>query len=161
MKTPREVSPLNLMQERYRDDPWALLIGCILFNMVHGSKAQPIHEEFLRRWPSAEFFEGEMRYAYLTIKEMIELFAPLGFQNRRADRIVKMTHDFLVLRPDLNENLSVTNLHGCGKYASDSFNIFYRGYLVEDVSDKELKSYVSWAKSRQAEAHPEGNGQSL
>lgn len=147
MLTPTETSPLNLMQERYRGEPWALLVGCILFNMVRGSTARPILEKFLERWPDPEVLFGENEHALWTIPEMAKLFEPLGFQNRRADRIWKMTFDFLVVRPDLHPE-KVKDLHGVGKYAADSFKMFYEGYIVEDVLDKELKSYVQWARGR-------------
>ena len=156
MRTPRITSPYNLMQEEYRDDPWALLVGCILFNMVHGKKARPILEEFLKLWPNSrklwECYEDDL----LTVPLMIELFTPLGFQNRRAERILYMTTEFNALRPDINNEVDVMELNGVGKYAADSFNMFYRGYLVKDVTDKELKNYVCWAESQ-----PEGAGSDL
>lgn len=135
------------MQEAYRDDPWALLVGCILFNMVHGSKARPVLEEFLRRWPTPDDLWLSEDYLEDTLAEMRKMFRPLGFQNRRADRIWKMTFDFIVMR--VNPGIDVSDLHGCGKYAVDSYNIFCRGYLVEDVRDKELRRYVDWALGRQ------------
>lgn len=161
-RTPRETSPLNLMQERHRDDAWGLLVGTILFNMVHGSKAAPVHEEFLRRWPTPNALGlyavktpsgvvvGDWSHAAgkKHMGEVVELFRPLGFQTRRADRIYDMTADFLELRPDLHEDIQPTRLKGIGKYGSDSFTIFFRGYLVEDVDDKELRAYVTWALSR-------------
>ena len=144
--TPRRTSPFNLMQERYRSDPWALLVGCILFNMVRGKKAQPIHEKFLNRWP------GPLNLWWVNpeeksgvIVEMVDMFKTLGFQNRRAQRVWKMTEDFLLLRPDVHADVDIEELHGIGKYGADSFNIFCRGILIEDARDKELRRYVEWA----------------
>lgn len=164
-KTPRQTSPLNLMQERYRDDPWALLIGTIFYSMVQGKKAQPVHEEFLRRWPTPNAMGlyavavpdgtiiGDFSYsAGERVKdEMWKLLKPLGLVSRRIDRIYDMTADFLELRPDLNPNISLLRLKGVGKYGADSFNMFCRGYLLEDVDDKELRAYVSWALSQRAD----------
>lgn len=149
MLTPRQTSPYNLMQERYRDNPWALLVGCILFNMVRGSKAQPVHEEFLKLWPNPYVVGADFIDPCTCVPmglAMRTMFKPLGFQNRRTDRIIKMTLDFLELRPDLNPSVPIKKLSGCGKYASDSFEIFVRGKLVDDVLDKELKKYVEWAR---------------
>lgn len=143
--TPRETSPHDLMQERYRDDPWALLVGCILFNMVHGKKARPILEEFLRTWPSPESLWLSDGHIDGILDEMRRMFRPLGLHGRRADRIWKMTFDFLVLRPDVNMNVDVSDLHGVGEYGADSFNMFCRGYLVLDARDKELRKYLDWA----------------
>lgn len=68
-----------------------------------------------------------------------------------------MTFDFLVLRPDINTGVDVRDMHGIGKYGADSYNMFVRGYLVEDVKDKELKNYVSWVKGN----YPDGDGQDI
>lgn len=160
MLTPRQTSPYNLMQERYRENPWALLVGCILFNMVHGKKAEPVHAEFLRRWPTpnsiglyrVETPDGPIIGDWAPAagqkfkEEMCRLFQPIGFQYRRVERIYKMTADFLELEPAKNPGVDIRELHGCGKYAADSFNMFVRGQLVEDVGDKELKKYVRWAQ---------------
>lgn len=146
-------SPYHLMQERYQDDPWALLVGTILFNMVHGSKARPVLERFLRRWPDPESVKSEDDMSYWTVKKMANMFRPLGFQNRRADRIWRMTHDFIRLRPDTNHDVDIRDLHGIGKYGADSFDMFYRGYLVKDAEDKELQKYVLWYESLPEGAH--------
>lgn len=133
------------MQENYRDDPWGLLVGCILFNMVHGTKALPVLENFLKIWPNARRFLDEQP---LSEEIVVSMFRPLGFHHRRYDRIIRMSIDFLDLRPDLNQGVDILRLHGIGKYAADSFNIFCRGELTEDVQDKELRRYVEWAKTR-------------
>lgn len=159
-RTPRQTSPFNLMQERHRDDAWGLLVGTILFNMVQGKKAEPVHEEFLRRWPHPNalglypvqtpsgIIVGLFDHARKNKDEMFELFRPLGFQMRRTERIFDMTADFLELRPDLHEDIQPTRLKGIGKYGADSFAIFFRGYLFEDVNDKELRKYIDWALGR-------------
>ena len=133
------------MQERYRNDPWALLVGCILFNMVHGSKARPVLEEFLRRWPNAYAFQHEDSSEIVKCRD---LFKPLGLQNRRLERIIRMTDDY-ARQLDIKTRMDPTKLHGIGKYGQDSFRIFFFGELIEDVKDKELKKYVEWAKENQ------------
>lgn len=141
------------MQERYRNDPWALLVGCILFNMVRGSSAQPVHEEFLRIWPNAlklvDAIEDNV-FVTLTRIRMERLLKPLGLFKRRTDSIIKMSEDFLRMRPDVNHDVDVKELRGCGKYASDSFEIFVRGNIVRDVTDKELRRYVEWASAHRS-----------
>lgn len=149
------------MQERYRNDPWALLVGCILYNMVQGKRAQPIHEEFLRRFPEPsqlgltyhpdhfgepDVHDWSMSAGRNMIMEMIELFKPLGLSKRRAQAVYDMTVDFLMMDPVKNP-VDIKELRGCGKYASDSFEIFVRGNLVQDVGDKELRKYVEWASA--------------
>ena len=36
-----------------------------------------------------------------------------------------------------------TDLHGIGKYGSDSYRIFYKNEIPENVQDKELKRYLN------------------
>lgn len=139
------------MQEAYRDEPWALLIGCILFSMVQGKKARPVLEEFLRRWPDYISFINEK--LGVLARDLIPMLKPLGLQNRRVDYILRMTSGFMIWRPDLysapggNQVERLEKLHGIGKYGQDSFRIFVMGELVDDVKDKELKKYVEWAKN--------------
>ena len=35
-----------------------------------------------------------------------------------------------------------SDLHGIGKYGSDSYKIFYKNEIPNDVQDKELKKYI-------------------
>ena len=35
-----------------------------------------------------------------------------------------------------------TMLYGIGKYGSDSYKIFYKSIIPDDVQDKELKRYI-------------------
>ena len=35
-----------------------------------------------------------------------------------------------------------TKLHGIGKYGSDSYRIFYKNEIPDNIEDKELKRYV-------------------
>jgi hypothetical protein len=39
-----------------------------------------------------------------------------------------------------------SDLHGIGKYGSDSYKIFYKNEIPNDVQDKELKKYIKGLK---------------
>jgi endonuclease III len=69
-----------------------------------------------------------------TIKNIIE---SLGMVNIRYNRLKIMTKDFLTW--DGND---ATMLHGIGKYGSDSYRLFYKHEVPDNVSDHELKRYV-------------------
>jgi methyl-CpG-binding domain protein 4 len=137
------------MQEEFRDDPWKLLVGCILLNQVSARSARPIWEKLFERWPSWTSLLKEPRESVM--HELTNLFRPLGFQNRRAERVLRMTedvgHQYRELKNDRMQ-IDPSNLYGCGKYASDSYNMFVKGQIVEDVEDKELKNYVRWAREK-------------
>lgn len=137
LKTPDEISPYGLIQERLRKNPWQMLVATILLNQTHIRQVTPVFDEFVRRWPNPTIFMLVAKH-----DQIVELIKPCGFQNRRAATLMKMTHAF-----DTGfEN--VANLPGVGKYSADSYNIFVGGYLVLDVQDNELKRYVEWALGR-------------
>jgi hypothetical protein len=61
----------------------------------------------------------------------------LGMKNVRANRIHRMSEDYLGW--DGND---ATKLFGIGKYGSDSYEIFYKNNIPDNVQDKELKKYI-------------------
>jgi methyl-CpG-binding domain protein 4 len=132
--TPKKLSPYMLIQEFLRDEPWRLLVACIMLNQTSAKQVHGVVNQFFERWPDEETF---LRALDSDVKKMIK---PLGFQNVRYNRLVMMTMDwYRGKRPP-------EKIRGVGKYATDSFKIFCSGYLVQDVLDKELKNYVQWAK---------------
>ena len=70
-------------------------------------------------------------------KTVIEVIKSLGFYNRRENAIRKMTQDFLTW-----DGEDATKLHGVGKYGSDSYELFYKKRIPENVGDHELKRYI-------------------
>ena len=55
----------------------------------------------------------------------------------RAQRIRNMSVDFLSW-----DGIEASDLHGIGKYGSDSYQIFFMNNIPDDVQDKELKKYI-------------------
>jgi hypothetical protein len=55
----------------------------------------------------------------------------------RSKRIRKMTEQFLTW-----DGKEASDLHGIGKYGSDSYQIFFLKTVPDDVQDKELKKYI-------------------
>lgn len=143
MRTPSQTSPLNLLQEQLRGDPWKLLVACIMLNQTSAVQVKRVIWKFFELYPGPDaYFDSAGILGEESIKELIR---PLGFKNRRYQRLNGMTWDFLVLRP--HENISqIDRVHGVGKYAADSFKMFFGGEIIEDVRDKELRKYVTWAK---------------
>lgn len=136
MKTPRTLSPYMLIQEFLRHEPWKLLVACIMLNQTSAKQVHGIINTFFEKYHNA--FELESA----DDEELKELIRPLGFCNRRAKTLKKMSKAWL------NGFDDVLELPGIGKYAADSHRIFCEGYLVLDVQDKELKNYVRWAQEQ-------------
>ena len=75
---------------------------------------------------------------YLKDKDTIaEMLKDLGMKNVRANRIWRMSCDFINW-----DGKDATELFGIGKYGSDSYEIFYKDKIPDNLQDKELKRYV-------------------
>jgi len=136
MKTPDHLSPLLLAQEFVRREPWQLLAVCILLNRTNGVKqVKPMLADFFEMWPTPQdFVNAQTSDVKATLK-------PLGFQNIRYERLLGMSADWLVGKRPPDDKL-----RGVGTYGQESYEIFVRGYLVEEPHDKELRHYVRWAQ---------------
>lgn len=135
--TPRDASPFNLIQEELRDEPWRLLVACIMLNLTNIVQVRPIIALFFEKYPDCTSVTPDDEAA------IAELIRPLGLYNRRAKSIVKMSLAY-------QRGWSViTDLPGVGKYAADSYRIFCEGRL-DDVqpTDKKLLKYIGWARER-------------
>lgn len=148
MKTPRVTSPYNYFQERFRDDPWALLVSVIMLNQTNGKQVEQVYKRFFACWPT-------YAHVYPSHEPAIaDVIRPLGFYNRRARTIVKLAGhmvSYAIEVGDIMNAKSVVGWPGCGRYAQDSWNIFVRGIIPDgthEVADKELRRYIAWAKEQ-------------
>jgi methyl-CpG-binding domain protein 4 len=134
----RHPSPCNLIQEHLRDDPWRVLVACMLMNMTVGLTMRPIMWKLFERWSCAEAL------AHADEDELRELIRPLGFYNRRAKSLVAMSRAYVT-----DEWHTPRDLPGCGKYAEDSWKIFCTDddVLLSDLKDKELRRFVHWLET--------------
>ena len=122
----------DLMVQQQVDDSWQHMVGVICLNQVDRRQTKPVLKEFFERWPTAGFL------LYASVDEIAEVLTPLGMQNVRANRIYKMTKQWLYEW----DGEDATELYGIGKYGSDSYRIFYKNDIPNDVEDKELKRYI-------------------
>lgn len=132
--TPVERSPYGLIQEELRNEPWKLLVCCMFLNLTNIKQVRCVVDAFFTKWPTPE------AAASANIQEMIEVIHSLGFYNRRAATIIKMSRAFI-------DGVDVKNLPGVGRYALDSYMIFVNGSLDVQPTDKKLIKYVQWASS--------------
>lgn len=135
LDTPRTLSPLGLIQEELRDDPWKLLIACVMLNLTNIKQVRPIILKFFALYPTAQACaKGEQAL-------IADVIRPLGLYNRRAKTMIKLSQQFL----DKWDN--VDDLPGVGKYAADSYRIFVEGKMDVRPSDSKLLKYLEWARS--------------
>ena len=120
-----------MVQEQVRS-VWQHMVGVICLNQTGRKKVKKVLPEFFKKFPDEfELLKSDRD----TIAEMLK---DLGMKNVRAQRIWRMTEDYLEW-----DGRDATELFGIGKYGSDSYEIFYRNKIPEDVQDKELKRYLS------------------
>ena len=66
------------------------------------------------------------------------MIAPLGMRRVRSERIYRMSEQF-----ESWNGKDATELYGIGKYGSDSYRLFYKNEIPENVGDHELKGYIA------------------
>jgi methyl-CpG-binding domain protein 4 len=130
-------SPYLLLQEIYNEHPWRVLVCCIMLNCTSRKQVDQIREEFFKRYPTPS------SASIANSTEMSELLSPLGFKNRRTATIQRFSSDWLTL--DWKEP---KELYGIGKYAQDSWDIFYKGDLMVEPTDGVLGKYLEWARTQ-------------
>jgi adenine-specific DNA glycosylase len=136
MKTPVKTSPFCLIQEEFRHEPWKLLVCCICLNQTSIKQVRGVISAFFEKYPTAA------ACSCAHVDDVIEILRPLGFYNKRASTIIKMSSAFE------KAEVAINNLPGVGKYATDSWRIFVDGVIDVVPSDKKLQKYVEWAMSQ-------------
>jgi len=121
----------DLMVQQQVDNAWQHMVGVICLNQTGRKKVKQVLPAFFKKFPGPFSLLQSDRD---TIAKMIKT---LGMHNVRAQRIWRMSEDYL--RWDGED---ATKLHGIGKYGSDSYRIFYKHEIPDNIQDKELKRYV-------------------
>ena len=121
----------DLMVQEQVKSVWQHMVGVICLNQTGRKKVKKILPGFFKRFPTPERLLQSDRD---TIAEMLK---DLGMKNVRAHRIWRMTEEYIAW-----DGEDATELFGIGKYGSDSYEIFYKNRIPDNVQDKELKRYV-------------------
>jgi endonuclease III len=119
-----------LIQEDYINDPWKMLVCCILLNQTNNKQVRPILSSLF------EFIPHPQSAISCDKESLAAIIKTTGFQNTKADRIVKLSQKWI----DGFEQVS--DLPGVGKYGVDSWNIFIERDLSVIPTDKKLLAYL-------------------
>lgn len=119
-----------LLQEVYKEDPWKMMVCCILLNLTKRQQVDIVREELFKRYPT----EYDMIEA--NEKELSELLKPLGLYNKRAKTLIKFSWGWINGFNDIKE------LYGVGQYARDSWDIFQNNNMNIKPDDKVLQEYL-------------------
>ena len=122
----------HLMVQQQVKSVWQHMVGVICLNLTNRVQVKAVLPKLFKKYPNPITF---IRGHSSTQKKMLK---PLGMVNKRLERLKKMSIDFLTWNYK-----DAKDLHGIGKYGSDSYRIFYKNEIPEDVQDKELKRYIN------------------
>lgn len=120
-----------IIQERYGQTDWQMLICCLLLNQTSNKQVKPILDEFFSRYPGPEALAASSQ------EELIPLIRSLGFYNKRSATLIRFSKEYLE-----KSWTDPRDLHGIGKYAYDSYRIFILGETEIEVEDKVLAKYL-------------------
>ena len=121
----------ELMVQQQVDNAWQHMVGVICLNQTHRKQVKRILPDFFRRWPT------HISILQNTKEDVEEMIAPLGMRRVRSERIYRMSEQF-----ESWDGEDATELYGIGKYGSDSYRLFYKNEIPENVGDHELKRYI-------------------
>jgi len=115
----------------HRDRMWQHMVAVIMLNQTGRKPVKTVAPIFWSQWRSPQAF------LEATPDEVRDVIWSLGMVNRRYERLVQMSLDFLTW--DGND---ATMLYGIGKYGSDSYEIFFKHNYTVEPTDKELIRYL-------------------
>ena len=122
----------ELMVQQQVDNAWQHMVGVICLNQTHRKQVKRILPDFFRRWPTHVSILQDTR------EDVEKMIAPLGMRRVRSERIYRMSEQF-----ESWDGKDATELYGIGKYGSDSYRLFYKNEIPENVGDHELKRYIA------------------
>ena len=121
----------DLMVQQQVETVWQHMVGVICLNCTGRKQVKKVLPILFIVAPTPIHFLNTPESA---IKKIIE---SLGMVNIRYNRLKRMTEDFLTW-----DGEDATMLHGIGKYGSDSYRLFYKNEVPDNIGDHELKRYV-------------------
>ena len=110
---------------------WQHMVAVIMLNQTGRKPVKTVFPVFMHHWPSPS------KFVRATEQEVKDVIWSLGMINRRYERLVQMSLDFLTW-----DGEDATMLYGIGKYGSDSYEIFFKQNYTVEPTDKELIRYL-------------------
>lgn len=124
-----------LIQEEYVNDPWKMLVCCILLNQTNNKQVRPILK------PLFELIPDYQSATCCPKESIVAIIKTTGFYNIKAGRIKRMSESWSNFT-DAKKGLSVRSLPGIGVYGHESWSIFIDGKFPRVITDKKLKAYA-------------------
>lgn len=121
----------DLMVQQQVDNAWQHMVGVICLNLTNRKQVKAVLPKLFKKYPDAVTF---IRGREVTQERILK---PLGMSKVRLKRLRNMSVDFLSW-----DGEDATQLYGIGKYGSDSYELFYKKRIPNNVGDHELKRYI-------------------
>ncbi len=121
---------INIIQKEYSDDPWKVLICCILLNQTSNKQVRPLISDFFKKWPDSSSVNSEDE---LAISDFIKT---TGFQNVKARRIKKFSNEW---SSGIRDPFKFS---GIGDYGREAWRIFVTKDLEFIPKDNKLRMYL-------------------
>ena len=122
----------ELMVQQQVNNAWQHMVGVICLNQTHRKQVKRILPDFFKRWPTHTSILQDTR------EDVEKMIAPLGMRKVRSERIYRRSKQFESWNGE-----DATELYGIGKYGSDSYRLFYKNEIPQNVGDHELKRYIA------------------
>ena len=121
----------DLMVQQQVKSVWQHMVGVICLNKTRREKVKKMLPAFFDEFPTA------IHLLQSDKDKIAEMLKDLGMKHVRANRLWRMSQDYLGW-----DGEDATKLFGIGKYGSDSYRIFYKDEIPDNIQDSELKRYV-------------------
>ncbi len=124
-------SPHGLIQEDLWPNEWKILIACLLLNLTTRKQVDGVIYRLFDLYPNPEALKNA------GLEDLQNLIRPLGMWRRRAKTLKRFSEEYLK-----SDWITAKDLHGCGKYADDSWKIFCQGtWRSVEPDDHALNMY--------------------
>ena len=121
----------DLMVQQQVSNVWQHMVGVICLNQTNRKQVKAVLPKLFKKYPDAvKFIRGHKA----TQERMLK---PLGMLKVRLKRLRNMSVDYLSWN-----GKDATDLYGIGKYGSDSYRLFYKNEIPNNVGDHELNRYI-------------------
>lgn len=135
--TPRKmpVSPHFVVEEEFRQNPWAMLVATIFLTKTSAKTARPYLADFFSNYPTP--------YHVLAVNPgcLEKFFDYIGLK-KRAHMIWRLSYQYVS-----SKWRRASDLYGIGKYGEDAYRIFCLGHTDLDPNDRYLKLYLDWLRT--------------
>lgn len=110
---------------------WKHMVAVMCLNLTYRKQVKAVLPKLFQKYPNpVAFIRGRH-------KTQENLLKPLGMWKVRTKRLRNMSVEYLSW-----DGKEASDLHGIGKYGSDSYQIFFMNNIPPNVKDKELKKYI-------------------